>query len=94
MKRIIDDLLYDTEKSERIFSFRRKVVGGAVLGRPGYNYVNWHEMDLYKSKGGRYFIHDKDAQELSLSHEEEAQGLLKKLDPDKFIELFGQVDEA
>lgn len=94
MKAIVDGKLYNTEKAERIFGFRRRCKGADIPWMPGYCFADWHDIDLYKTKKGAYYEHDKKTENISPITEEDAKGILQRLDADKFIELFGEVLEA
>ena len=97
MKKIIGNLLYDTEKAEKIYSFRlRRKTGsfGAV------NFYSWFDIDVYKTKNGNYFLHRYSRngdykpviQEFS---ESELKEIIKELDPDKYIKFeFEVIEEA
>jgi hypothetical protein len=94
MKAIVDGKLYNTETAERIFSFRRKYKGAEISWMPGYSWVDWHDIDLYKTKKGAYFELDKKRESITPVAEEVVKNVLQKLDTDKFIEIFGEVIEA
>ena len=94
MKKIINELLYDTEKSEFLLFFRKKVKVSPVFTRPDYNFESWNEMELYKSSGGRFFAYAKDTKTIVALEVAEARAILGELNPDKYIELFGGVTEA
>lgn len=95
MKSIIDDLLYDTEKARLIYSFRRQVDVGPVLWNPQYHWTPWHSITIYKTKKGRYFEHDEDANKITPIEEDAARRIIKKLDPDTYKKIFKEkVEEA
>lgn len=108
MKQIINNKLYDTEKAELLYSYLKNVpIMRAVLGNT-YEINCWRDADLYVTKKKNYFIHIKQADRSSNGSiymgrlveyieeisEEEAKSLIQKLNPDKAIELFGEVEEA
>lgn len=97
MKKIIDDVLYDTEKAEKIFCFRQKRKTGQF---GSLNFYDWFNVDIYKTKKGNYFIHgykkdepynEKFIEEIT---EKEIKEIIKELDPDKYISLGYKVEEA
>lgn len=96
MKKIINNKLYDTEKAEKIFSYRRKYKGPAMAFMPGYFYYHWADIDVYKTIHNNYFLLvDKDGEKnLEYIEEEKLKSIIRELDADKYIELFGRVDEA
>lgn len=94
MKKIIEKRLYDTEKSEEIFSFVRKVKGEDILWWPGHCWVERHDITIYKTKNDTYFECDINADTITIIPEEQAMKTIEKLDPDRYIELFGEVEEG
>ena len=67
----------------------------------------WRYADMYKTKKGNYFIHVKQPSEernncycadreevIELISEEDAKRVLQKLDIQKSIEIFGEVEEG
>ncbi len=96
MKQIIDNKIYDTEKATKIFDYRRRCKGDDCLFKPGYSFYYWTDAQIYKTFKGNYFLHyDEKAgykEFIEASTKEEAKKIIKKLDPDKYIELFGNVD--
>lgn len=108
MKAIIGEKLYDTEKSKLLFSFIRNFpIVGKIFGID-YTHSCWRDVDLYVTKKQNYFIHVKQAnydknssvsfgklkEYLEEISKKEAKRIVQTLDPDKAIELFGQVEEA
>lgn len=77
MKKIIDGLLYDTDKAELIFQedkFRKRNL-------------------YFKTEKGNYFV-VYSGKEIRPISEEEFKEILGEADPDKYIELFDNVDNA
>ena len=98
MKKIIGNLLYDTEKAEKIYSFGQKRI---VSDFGGMNFYEWYDIDVYKTEKDNYFIHGYVKDKPSYKHfieeysEPEFEKLLKEIDPDKYIELgFNDFEEA
>lgn len=97
MKKIIGNLLYDTEKAEKIYSYRSKRKTGSF---GAVNFYSWFDIDVYKTKNGNYFLHGYSRngdykpfiQEFS---EPEFKEILKKIDPDRYTEFgFDDIEEA
>lgn len=98
MKKIIGNLLYDTEKSKKIYSFKQKRKT-STFGN--INLFEWYKIDVYKTKNENYFIHGHIENEpangefLEEFSEPELKEVLKKIDPDRYIEFgFNDVKEA
>ena len=47
MKKIIGNLLYDTEKAEKIYSFIQK---RKITSFGGMNFHDWYSVDVYKTE--------------------------------------------
>lgn len=96
MKQIIDNKIYDTEKATKVFDFRRKCKGDDCWFKPGYSFYYWTDVQLYKTSKGNYFLHfdskDDYNEFIESTTEEEVKTIIKKLDPNKYIELFGTID--
>lgn len=98
MKKIIGNLLYDTEKAEKIYSFRQK---RKISSFGGMNFYEWYDMDVYKTNKDNYFIYGYIKEKPSYKpfieeySEPEFEELLKEIDPDKYIELgFNDFEDA
>lgn len=98
MKKIINNLLYDTEKAEKIYSFRQKRKTGSFQN---LNFYDWYDVDIYKTKKGNYFLHgyikDKSWKEhfIEAISEEDVKKIIKQLNPDKYISMdFEVIEEA
>ena len=96
MKQIIDNKIYDTEKADKIYDFRRKVKGDECILWPGHYFYYWTNAQVYKTKKGNYFLHLDKAEgydeKIETITEEKVKELIKELNPDKYLELFGSVD--
>lgn len=78
MQAIIDGLLYDTYKAEEI-----------------YNFYYSHSQDgftIYKTKNNRIFIETSSCE--FITDGERVRDMIGRNCPDKYIELFGEVEEA
>lgn len=95
MKAIIDDKLYDTDKAEKVFSYRRKVDKGPVFWDEKLRWAPFHAFDIYKTTKGAYFEHDTEDNKIYIITKAQAQEVVRNLDPDRYMELFEiVVDEA
>ena len=93
-KAIINNKLYDTDRAALVVTFRRKVNECPV--RPG-SQVYWtptHDFALYRTAKGNYFEHDQNTNEITPRSEDWSKDLILRLYPDKYIEIFGPVEEA
>jgi hypothetical protein len=88
MKAIIGDKLYDTEKAEKIFSFRRQVDKGPVVWNEKLHWTPYHTFDLYRTSKGAYFEHDAEDNTIHVTTQHAAKEVVRKLDPDKYMEVF------
>lgn len=92
MKKIIDNKLYDTEKAELVFSFKRKVTKTSLIGK----YTDWVDAELYKTKKGAWFeVIGEGRPECQLNSitDERAKEIIQ-IDPVKYQELYDDVEEA
>lgn len=99
MKAIINNKLYDTEKAEKIYSYRRKYKVDSICDSmlpKGYCFTDWEDIDIYKTKKENYFLHCKrDCKEyIETTSYDYIKATIERLNPDKYIELFGKVKEA
>ena len=100
MKKIIGNLLYDTEKAEKIYSYRSRRKTGSI---GALNFYSWFDINVYKTKKDNYFIYvcPSDEHKYSLDpfieefSEPEFKEILKKIDPDRYTEFgFDDIEEA
>lgn len=89
MKQIIDGKLYDTEKANLILEFRRRNLF-ALLVNDVSNY--WLDGELYQTNKGSWF--EVVADRMNVLTEDEVKELIKQVDPDKYIELYDDIEEA
>lgn len=96
MKKIIDNKIYDTEKANVIYEFRRRLKGDECIWKRGYFFCYWTNAQVYKTKKGNYFLHLDKAEgydeKIETITEEKVKELIKELNPDKYLELFGTID--
>ena len=79
MQQIIDGKLYDTKKSTHLGTIKE----------------NDHKIDIYKSKKGTFFTMKICANcGLELAKEEQIKEFLRRENVQKYIDLFGEVDEG
>ena len=97
MKKIIGNLLYDTEKAEKIYSYRHRRKTGSF---GAVNFYSWFDVDVYKTKKDNYFLYGRSddgsfksfIEEFS---EPEFKEVLKEIDPDRYTEFgFDDIEEA
>lgn len=92
MKRIIGSKVYDTEKAELVLNFRRMKKVTTIIGI----YERWVDCELYKTKKGAWFEvigTDTRNPELNVISGDQAKKIIK-VDPDKYTELYDDVEEA
>lgn len=96
MKKIIDNKIYDTEKAVKIYEFRKKRKGNECILWPGRYFFYWTETQIYKTSRDNYFLHFDEAEghkeEIEPITETEVKELIKELNSEKYIELFGMID--
>lgn len=80
MKKVIGTKVYNTETSELILTLN--------------NGLRRSQRDYYKTKKGAFFVHYVDINDIELVPELSMAELLMKYDVDKYIELFGAVEEG
>lgn len=102
MKYIIDHKVYDTEKSTEIIKYTQGIEHKGLFVTTYLRY----EHTLYKSQKGQFFVHigkyvgrtdisynDKDY--IELQTEEDVKKTLEELNEiDKYIEIFGEIEEG
>lgn len=94
MKKIIDGKVYDTEKAEKITGFRRRRETSLLSG--WYSRVG---AELYKTKKGNWFelvgTDPADAKiELNALSENKAKEIISIADPDLYLTMFSDVEDA
>lgn len=98
MKAIIGSLIYDTDKAEKIYSYKQQRKTGHI---GDFNFYEWYTIEVYKTEKGNYFIYGyvKDKPNYSPFIEEftecELKNTMKKLNPEKYIEMYQEeLEEA
>lgn len=93
MKKIINNKLYNTNTADIIFDFREKVRGDECWFRKGYSFCYWTDVQIYRTLNGNYFLHYNASsgydEFIKEATEADVKNILKSLNPDKYIELFG-----
>lgn len=93
MKQIIDNKIYDTEKAIKIFEYRHKWSWESSL-LPCY-YNEWEDAEIFKTNKDNYFIYYHqlgfDRDRIEVIQVEQVKTLIKDLNPDKYLELFGNI---
>lgn len=83
------------KKANQIFEFRRRVKGDECWFKPGYFFCYWTNAQVFKTQNENYFLHLNAAagyaEKIEVITEAEVKELIKKLDPDKYLELFSNV---
>ena len=97
MKKIIDNKLYDTEKATKIYEYRHKWFEQGFGMPDGWGFINFEEAEVYKTHKGNYFIyfydkHYSNRERIEIRTKAEVKELIRELDVDKYLELFGKMD--
>lgn len=101
MKTIINDKLYDTEQATEIIKYLIKVEHKSIIA--GMSFYPYHYATIYRTKKGSYLKYVgadqkkeyKEYKTLELISESEVKKLLIELNEiNKYIELFGAVEEG
>ncbi len=108
MKQVIDNKLYDTEKSKLLYQFLKNIPETRYFMGVEYSINCWRDVDLYKTAKGNYFIHIKQPnidrngsthfeerkEYIEQISYEEAKKIIQELNIEKAIKLFGEIEEA
>lgn len=97
MKKIINNMLYDTEKANKIYEYKHKWFEQSLFMPKGWGFTHWENAEIFKTNKNNYFIyyHDKDYLErerIEIKTEMEVKQIIQDLDVDKYLELFGTID--
>lgn len=97
MKAIIENKMYDTEKATFIFNYLKKETTPCFWNN-NLAYEYWRKTDIYKTNKEQYFLHIHTKEDLKerieLITKYEAKNIISRLDPEKYVELFGEVEEG
>lgn len=101
MKQIIDNRLYDTEKSEKIYEYIKRVEYSRLIFNDKPLYQN-RKASIFKTANGNYFLYIEKRIDDKISYcfnpyieeitELEVKRIISEIDADKYIELFGMED--
>lgn len=99
MKAIINNKLYDTEKAKSIYEYKHKWFESCSYIKEGWEFAHWENATIYRTKNNNYFTyfyHDgySERERIETASIESVKCTIRNLDPDKYIELFGEVEEA
>lgn len=93
MKKIINNKLYDTDRAGLIYEFCEKVKGDECWFRKEYSFCYWTDVQIYRTLNGNYFLHYNASsgydEFIKVATEDDVKRIIKSLNPDKYIELFG-----
>lgn len=96
MKKIIDNKIYDTTTANKIYEFRRKCDGGRSIWFPNIRLTYCTNVQIYKTNRENYFLHydkyDDCEEKIEVITEQKVKDIIREIDPDKYIELFGSID--
>ena len=93
VKKIINGKVYNTETAEKIFAFRRRYQD-PVPWREGYVFNTWEDAEYLKTQKGAYLYYCQKRNDLQTVPEEEVKKTISKLDPDLYMELYGELEEG
>lgn len=93
MKKIINNKLYDTDKAEVIFSFKRKYKDQCVWSKE-ITFNTWEPAQYLKTPKGAFLYYCENRKELELLEEVEVKRVIQQVDPDRYMELYGAVEEG
>lgn len=93
MKKIINNKIYDTEKCDIIYTFRKNYPIPCLFIE-GYQFNNFIDTQILRTKKGTYLEYCKEKNILNIVNEKWVKDLIKRLDADKYIELFGKLEEG
>lgn len=80
MRKIINGKMYDTDKAELIYS--------------GYDLSRTKKRDYYRTSKGTFLCHYVSVNRLEIVPDESMMEILAEYAPDKYIEIFGNVEEG
>ena len=95
MRFIVENKVYDTDRATLISKGVRSVTKISALF--GFSYQDEIKTTLYRSVKGTYFFVDKadyDQSVISITGEGVAKSFLIKNNYDKYVELFGELEEG
>lgn len=96
LRKIIDGKLYDTESALILFKFRRKyqdTLNPLFFGKDMVH-VEWEDAQYLKTERGAYLFYCPKRKDLQVVEEKEVKDVIRQLDADAYIRIFGQVEEG
>lgn len=96
LRKIIDGKVYDTENARILFKFRRKYqdpLNPLFFGK-NMVHVEWEDAQYLKTERGAYLFYCPKRKDLQVVAEEEVKNVIRQLNADAYIRLFGQVEEG
>lgn len=93
MKFIVNNKLYDTDKAELLCTFEKQWESKTIVG----TLYPYRDTNLYKTIKGAYFLTctaDYGTSYIEVIGEKTAQYWLKYKAYDKYVEMFGPLEEA
>ncbi|PNX51332.1 MAG: hypothetical protein BV456_03530 [Thermoplasmata archaeon M8B2D] len=93
MKKIIEGKIYNTENAKIIFEFIRKY-NDPISCMPGYSHSTWEDAKYLKTLKGTFLYYCEKRKDLEIITEDDIKKIIGRLNPDKYIELFGELEEG
>lgn len=93
MRFIVNNKIYDTEKSELLCAFQKRWEAKFIWGEM----YPLRDTNLYKTAKGAYFLtckEDYDIPCIEVINEDKAKEYLMYHNYDKYAEMFGELEEA
>lgn len=93
MRFIVNNKIYDTDKAELLCSFRKQWESETILG----TLYPYRDTNLYKTVKGNYFLTctaDYGTNYIKVIDEANAKNYLMRNNYDKYVEMFGELEEA
>lgn len=93
MKFIVNNKIYDTDKSELLCNFRMRWEHKTIWG----SFYPTRDTKLYKTAKGAYFLlckGDYDCEHIKVIGEDTAKRFLMNNNYEKYVEMFGELEEA
>lgn len=93
MRLIVNNKIYDTDKSELLCTFKRQWKTKTIWGV----LYPWRDTNLYRTAKGAYFLtclENYNGIAVEVIEEAEAKSYLMYNNYDKYAEMFGKLEEA
>ncbi len=92
-RKIIEGKLYDTEKCNVIYKFRR-LYKDPIPFMKDYVSKVWEDAEYLKTPKGTYLFYCPARKDLQIVTEAEVEKTIKQLSADAYIRIFGEVEEG